>query len=102
MPAKTCANHEKEAASASCHQCQKPLCKQCVMVTPAGTFCSSSCSMLHREMKGMGDRKKKGSGMGAKLVLTILCVVIVGAAAAHFLAPGTQWDVIGKFMKKGE
>lgn len=103
MGEKHCANHENQPAVSSCAQCRKDLCKSCVMVTPAGTFCSSECSVLHREMKAHSGGGKKSSGAAMKLVLVLLLLVAV-AFLIH-LAPqtkGSSFDLIGRILNKGQ
>jgi hypothetical protein len=99
MGAKNCANHEGQPAVSTCHQCRKDLCKSCVMVTPAGTFCSSECSVLHREMKSQGGGGKKSAGVALKLVLVLL--LLVAAVFLIHLAPqtkGSRFDLIGRIL----
>ncbi len=99
--AKTCAMHGEVPAVAACHRCRKPLCRSCVMVTPAGTFCSAECGLLAREDLSMGDDKgkKKGGGMMTKLVLVVVLVVIGALVGVHFASPNTEHDYLGKILK---
>src|SRR5262245_44129618 len=101
MGTKTCAVHEKQASVAACKQCGKELCKSCVMVTPAGTFCSSECSILCREMKAQGGTGKKASGAGVKLGL-ILLLLAAGAYLIHVapMTKGKPYDLLDVFLKK--
>ena len=102
MGTKHCAVHNDQPSVSSCRQCGKDLCKSCVMVTPSGTFCSSECSVLHREMAGAGGgTKKKSSGAGMKLVLLLLLVVAV-AFAIHLMpsTTGQSYDIIGRILNK--
>jgi hypothetical protein len=101
MGSKNCALHEDQPAVSSCHQCRKDLCKSCVMVTPAGTFCSSECSVLFREMKSQGGAGKKSSGAAMKAFLFLL--VLVAAAFLIHLAPmttGKPFDIIGRILNQ--
>ena len=86
-----------------CHQCHKPLCKSCVMVTPGGSFCSSECSVLYREMKEKLGGGKKTGGAGKKFILFIL-LLVAAAIGLHFLADkNTQvkkFDIIDRILKK--
>ena len=103
MGTKHCSMHEDQPSVSACHQCRKDLCKSCVMVTPAGTFCSSECSVLFREMKSHGGPGKKTSGAGMKLVLLLLA--LVGAAFAIHLAPmttGKPFDLIGRILNQAQ
>ena|SRR5688572_3103719 len=100
MGGKFCAVHEKEASVSACRQCGKDLCKSCVMVTPAGTFCSSECSVLHREMKAHDKPAGKSGGVATRFVLFLL--FLVGAAVAIRFIPmtkGQPYDLISRFMK---
>ena len=101
MGGKRCAIHEKEAAVSACRQCSKDLCKSCVMVTPAGAFCSSECSVLHREMHAHAKPVAKSGGAAGKLYLFVL--FLAGAAVAlHYLpmTKGQPYDLIGRYLDK--
>ena len=101
MGTKYCAVHEHDIAVSSCRQCSKELCKSCVMVTPSGTFCSSECSVLHRELKSQGGAGAKSSGGALKGVLVLL--LLLGAAYLIHIAPittGKPYDVIGMILNK--
>ncbi len=101
MGARHCAMHDDQPAVAACAQCRKDLCKSCVMVTPSGTFCSSECSVLHREMKSQGGAGKQASGAGIKAVLMLL--LLVAAAFLIHLAPmttGKPYDILGLILSK--
>ena len=101
MGTKTCSMHENQPAVASCHQCRKDLCKSCVMITPTGSFCSSECSVLYREMKSQGGQGKKSAGVATKGVLLLLLLVAV-EVLVH-LAPmttGKPYDVIGQILNR--
>lgn len=103
--AKTCYKHKNEPSATMCHQCHKPLCKSCVMVTPSGSFCSSECSVLYREMKEkLGGGKKKG-GSGKKL-LAFLLLIIAAVFGIHFAAKKNpdlkRFDLLQKLLEKWE
>jgi hypothetical protein len=104
MGAKRCAVHGDQNSVSACRQCSKELCKSCVMVTPVGTFCSSECSVLHREMKAhQGSGGKKSSGVGAKMFVVLL--LLVAAAFAIHLAPpttGQPYDVVAKLLNMAQ
>lgn len=103
MGAKTCANHDEQPAVSACGQCHKDLCKSCVMVTPTGTFCSSECSVLYRELKAHETEGKKSSSSGMKLVLLLL--LVVAAAFLIHLAPATKgkpFDLIGRILNTAQ
>ena len=96
-----CAVHENQASVSACAQCGKNLCKSCVMVTPAGTFCSSECSVLHRELKGRDKPAKRSSGGVMKGALLLL--LLATAAFVVHLSPmttGKPYDVIGLLLSK--
>jgi len=95
---KMCANHGNNAAVSACHQCHKDLCKSCVMVTPAGTFCGSECSVLFREMKSAGEKNKKKGGSGLKVVVFLVLLVAGALFVVHLVKPGESYDILGKIM----
>lgn len=80
---KVCVRHPDRAASKVCHQCQKPVCKSCLLVTPHGQFCSSECSLTLRELR---DQKKESGGkkpvaVGKKITgfaIALIAVLIMG------------------------
>lgn len=101
--AKTCINHREAPATVHCFQCHKPLCQQCVMVQPHGSFCSSTCSLTYKEMKAQLAGQKKKGGVGGFLVKLILIVVIVlgGIHAARRFGGVTALegiDLVGKVL----
>jgi hypothetical protein len=80
MAEKMCLQHEQNRATAHCFQCHKPLCQQCVMVTPHGSFCSTACSMTYKEMKAHlkdVEPPRKGSLLGTLVRLVILAAVVI-------------------------
>ncbi len=103
--AKTCLNHREQPAVTMCHQCHKPICKSCTMVTPHGSFCSSECSIIFREFK----EKMKASAAARKpslgLRLIVLLLLVAGAFILIHLAAqnGADFlkgiDLIDKFLK---
>jgi hypothetical protein len=105
MADKCCINHDKVPASVHCFQCHKPICQQCVMVTPHGSFCSSTCSVTYKEMqahlKGI-EGKKKGGVAGVVVKLVILAAVVLGAIhlAVRFgsIEALKAFDVVGMFL----
>jgi|SRR6266850_1408832 len=103
MGTKNCALHEDQPAVSACNQCRKDLCKSCVMVTPAGSFCSSECSVLFRELKSQGGAGKKSSGAAMKLVLFLL-VLVAGAFLVHLspMTTGKPFDIIGLILSKSQ
>ena len=107
MGAKYCLKHKDQPSVTMCHQCHNPLCKSCVMVTPAGTFCGSECSMIFKEMKAkLGDGKKKGGG-GAMVLVFIILLMIASTFVIYFAAKDKpqdhllrKIDIIGRFINQ--
>ena len=107
--AKACVNHREQPMVTMCHQCHRPICKSCTMITPHGSFCSSECSVLNREYKERvrsGAAGGAGGGMAIKLVLFGL-LVIVALVGIHMAANrGAAFirpiDLIGRFLGKME
>ncbi len=107
MANKNCANHPNAPSVTVCHQCQKPICKSCVMVTTTGTFCSSECSIISKELRareGGGKKKKSGAGMALAFLLLVVVAGLFGVyfaakdqPADHFLR---KIDLIGKILNK--
>ncbi len=108
MGTKVCLKHKEQPSVTMCHQCHNPLCKSCVMVTPAGTFCGSECSMIFKEMKAkLGEGRKKGGGGGAMVLVFIILLMIAATFVIYFAAkdkPGSHWlrkiDIIGRMINQ--
>lgn len=85
--AKTCVNHKDQPSITMCHQCHKPLCKSCTLVTSYGSFCSSECAVLFREfkekMKVSSTVRKSGMGMAMMMAFLIVIVLLVGVHVAR-------------------
>ena len=105
--AKTCVNHKDAPAATMCHQCHVPVCRSCTTVTPHGSFCSSECSLRHREFGEKlrsGEAKAARGGLALKLFAALL--VLVGALAAIHVAgvrgikPAQRIDLIGLLLEK--
>jgi hypothetical protein len=105
MAEKCCINHDKTPASVHCFQCHKPICQQCVMVTPHGSFCSSTCSVTYKEMqahlKGL-DGKKGGSPAALVVKIAVAAAVVLGAIHLAVRFGGVEalkaFDLVGKFL----
>lgn len=110
MGQKYCVSHPNAPSVSHCHQCHKPLCKSCVMVTPAGSFCSSECSIIYKEMKaklGGGGRKKGGNA--AKVLMFVVLLAVAGVLVIHLMARGKdsdhplkKLDLLGKYLDRPE
>ena len=100
---KMCLRHRQTPSSTMCHECHKPICRSCIMVTPVGSFCSSECDIMFREMK---KRIPKASKVpGGKAVLLGLCLVVLAFFLIHLAARSNpklkEYDVIGRFLGRG-
>src|SRR5262245_26823109 len=104
---KTCLTHKNTPAITMCTQCHKPICQSCTMVTPAGRFCSSECSILYKEMKtklGTGGEKKSGGALKAIFVLLcfVAAVFVIHLAATDKKVSDDHWlkkiDLLGRFL----
>jgi len=90
-----------------CHQCHTPVCRACTTVTPHGSFCSSECSLRHREFKEKirtGEVKAGGGGVALKLFLFLLLAVgaLAGihVAAVRGFGPARNVDLVGRLLDK--
>src|SRR5207247_218192 len=52
---KTCANHPESLALATCKACEKSVCLMCVLDEKEGTFCSTKCVQVFREVSAWVD-----------------------------------------------
>lgn len=106
--AKSCANHSSQPAVTMCHQCHKPICKSCTMVTPHGSFCSSECSVIFREfkekMKASVGARKHGLGMKVIIILFLIAgaLVLIHLGARNGVEPLVRVDVIGRLLQNVE
>jgi len=98
MP-KTCLTHKDTPAITMCSQCHKPICQSCTMVTPAGRYCSSECSIIHKEMttklRGPGGRK----GSPALKAIFVLLLLVAIPLVIHLIALDKK-DQPDHFLKK--
>ena len=101
-----CINHSAVEAVARCKQCGKPVCGQCVVKGPTGSFCSEECQQKNELFtKKAQDLEKKGklgpgaaSGGGSiigKLVALVIFLVIAALASAYLNIP-----VIGPIVRQ--
>ena len=74
----TCVNHPGIEAVADCDSCSNPVCRACVVRTPRGTFCSTTC--WERIAKAVAPRKRR--------------LVPIALAAAAALAVAGAWAVV--------
>lgn len=106
--AKRCLSHPNQPAITMCHQCHKPICKSCTMVTPHGSFCSSECSIIFREFreKLKASAAARKGGLGLKLVLALFLVmgvfVLIHVGARGGIGPLQGIDVIGRILRNAE
>ncbi len=106
--AKSCVNHGNQPAVTMCHQCHKPICKSCTMVTAHGSFCSSECSVIFREFKEKmkSSAAARKSGLGMKLVIILLlaagALVLIHLGARNGVEPLKGIDVIGRILRNAE
>ena len=70
-----CINHQNVAAATMCHQCHKPICKQCTVVMPHGQFCSTEHAALNKGMKQ--HLKGLKTSTPSKLTLAVGAVLLV-------------------------
>lgn len=103
--ARTCINHKEALSVTMCHQCHNPICKSCSLVTPQGTFCSSECSILNREVKERLKAGKPAEGGGfftktaASFVLVVVGFMGIHMAATHGMDKLRRIDVIGMILR---
>ena len=101
---RTCINHKDVPSATMCHQCHKPICKSCSLVTPQGIFCAPECGILFREFK---EKMKEGKpkeigGFFTKAAATFVCSVVgfmgIHMAATHGMPALKRVDVIGMIL----
>lgn len=100
-----CINHSAVEAVARCKQCGKPVCGQCVVKGPTGSFCSESCQQKNEmftkkardlEKKGnMGPGAASGGSMIGKIVALLVVLAILAVAAAYLNVP-----VVGPLVRQ--
>jgi hypothetical protein len=102
--ARTCINHKDTPSATMCHQCHHPICKSCSIVAPLGTFCSTECSILNRDVKERlreGKPREKG-GFFTKAAAAFV-MFVVGFMGIHIAAGRVKAlqkvDVIGVILK---
>ena len=103
--AKTCFNHPDAPATTMCHQCHRPICKSCSLVSPQGIFCSPECALLHRDAK---SRLQEGEPKAMTRLETILKLLVafvlicLGFGGIHMAAERVprlkKIDLLGRVM----
>lgn len=104
---KTCINHREAPSTTMCHQCHRPICKACTLVTPQGMFCSSECGLLNREFKEKAKEGGTRQGMGKAVALlqltgafVLIGLIFVGINAAAQKVPKLKKiDLIGRVVE---
>lgn len=97
---KMCLVHKDAPATVMCHQCHKPICKKCVIVTGTGSFCSSECVGSNRTFHERMQKSAPGRRFAIPSLLTIIVVLVVAFfAAVYFTEAMPSLDVIGKLIK---
>ena len=86
-----------------CHQCHKPICRSCVVVTPEGSFCSSECTVTFRLVKTkLGGGGKPKPSFGSQVVMLVMLSLVLGVMLLHFAARQVEslqkFDMIGKLL----
>src|SRR5262249_39652452 len=105
MP-KTCIRHKDVASVTMCHQGHVPICAACSIVAPTGTFCSSECSILNREMKAkLHEDKPKGMPRLETMIKLIAAFLLIwlGFYGIHMAAQRVpqlrKIDVVGRIQE---
>jgi len=104
---KTCLNHPDRTAVARCHTCHKPLCRECVVSTTEGSFCSRECASKAADFKAhYKGPVKTGPGLVARVIkLAILVVVIAvvlvvaGKAVPAVGSVVSRLPILGRFVR---
>ena len=108
MATKLCLTHRDRPAAAFCHRCHKPVCKECLLVTSQGSFCSSECHVIAREfrerMKGQSGPRPGGAWKkaGIAAIVVILCLTIAWFMLGEALGLPDPFEMFGKLMKKAK
>jgi len=105
---KTCSNHPESLALATCKACEKSICLMCVCDEKEGTFCSTKCIQVFREVS---DWVEPGSAPVAAAATSAPAAQPEGSVfdpdppapsqgteQAEFeplVTPGTKWRMIG-------
>jgi hypothetical protein len=103
--ARTCLNHKDRPAATMCHQCHKPVCKACLLLTPEGSFCSSACGVLYGQFKErMRQGRPAGSSQLAMPIALALLLVVLLVGGVHFAArkgfrPAQSIDLLGRLFR---
>jgi hypothetical protein len=103
--ARTCINHKDVPSVTMCHQCHHPICKSCSIVMPLGTFCSTECSILNRDVKArLREGAPKGMGKLEGLIKIVAAFVLIFMLlygihmAAQRVPKLKKADVIGRLL----
>jgi len=89
-----CINHRGVEAVARCKQCNKAVCKSCLVVSAKGRFCSEACRDSYEEFfkraqeaearKGPSAKGAKALQFVGKILVLLLALVFIGAVLTFF------------------
>ena len=99
-----CLNHATAPAAVMCYQCHKPICRECVIMTGSGSFCSMDCDLEYRTFKTAVKGRGNKALVGMIGILVVLGILVVGfLVVVHMLAGDegsfASLDLIGKLIR---
>jgi predicted nucleic acid-binding Zn ribbon protein len=101
---KMCLTHASTPAAVMCFQCHKPICRECVIMTSSGSFCSMECDLTYRTFKTAVKQRKSRAVVGMMGILAVLLILVIGFfVVVHMMADDKgsfgNLDIIGKVLR---
>lgn len=104
-----CDRHPEREGVASCIICGRILCEECRLKLGGKNYCERCADKLFRERVESGEEKRKGMGLGVKILISILIILGILAVLSYliysvYLAPyyGSPENVLGILMNDPE
>ncbi len=102
---KFCVNHATEPCTSACAQCQKPVCKECVILAQQGSICSVECSLMfgHAAIRKQDERPAgRRRVVIAGILMIFFMLVFAFMLVVHFTAEKDERmqsiDLLGKLI----
>ncbi len=102
--AKMCLVHTTVPAAVQCFQCHKPICRECVIMTGGGSFCSMDCDLMNRTFKAAAKEPRRRGPILMIGILVVLLILVAGFLVVVHLMAGDEgsmrdMDLIGKILR---
>ena len=93
-----CINHPTVHGTIRCKQCSRPICKDCVVPGPLGSYCSQACKEKHTQFNAQVQRldAKAGTASFTKVKKLVAAVIVLAGVlfAVGFVASTVEIPIV--------